>query len=509
MIDIAIIVVFVLGYLAIALEHPLKIDKAATALLIGMVCWGIYAVNVDSVIEVDRTQSINQIVAHHVAEQGPTHAEGDSAAVMKMITPNDRAAEFFQEKIIEETFDNQNSGHEGTPHYKDPEHTPHYIHEYVEHWLAHHLFEIASILFFLLGAMTIVELVDAHEGFAVITDRITTTNKVKLLWIIAILAFFFSAALDNLTTTIVMISLLRKLIADKQTRWLFVGVVVIAANAGGAWSPIGDVTTTMLWIKGQLPHVPTIIVNIILPSMVALLVPLLILSFRLKGKIERPEKSEEMEHAEPTTSKERMSILLIGFLGLVFVPIFKTYTHLPPFMGMMLSLGVVWAYTEIIHRKKNHEQKHHLSVIGVLQKIDTASVLFFLGILMAVAALQEVGHLNIMSAWLDETIGNLYAVNISIGFLSAIVDNVPLVAAAQGMYPIAESGDLAANGTFWQFLAYCAGTGGSALIIGSAAGVAAMGLERIDFIWYMKKISLLAIVGYLAGAFTYILMFGL
>jgi len=426
--EILMIVVFVLGYLAIALEHPIKIDKAASSLITGMVCWALYVF---------------------------TGAE---------------------------------------PHI-------------VEEGLTHHLYEIASILFFLLGAMTIVELVDAHEGFAVITDRIKTTNKVKLLWILSVLTFFFSAALDNLTTSIVMVSLLRKLIDDKETRWLYAGVVIIAANAGGAWSPIGDVTTTMLWIKGQLPDVLIIITNLFIPSVFTLLVPLIIMTFVLKGDVKRPRKREGIEHyINPTSSYERSLVFGLGVAGLLFVPVFKTVTHLPPFMGMMLSLGILWVVTEIVHRKKNREEKSKLSVLYVLHRIDSASVLFFLGILLAVSALQEVGHLNVVSAWLDKTIGNIYAINMAIGLLSAVVDNVPLVAAAQGMYDIEPTGPFAASGHFWQFLAYCAGTGGSALIIGSAAGVAVMGLEKIDFIWYMKKISLLAISGYVAGAAVYYLI---
>jgi len=429
--EILMIVVFVLGYLAIALEHPIKIDKAATSLIIGMLCWTLYVF----------TGADSHVVLHGL---------------------------------------NNDTG------------------------LYHHMFDIASILFFLLGAMTIVELVDAHEGFAVITDRITTTNKVKLMWILGFITFFMSAALDNLTTSIVMISLLRKLIDDKETRWLFAGIVVIAANAGGAWSPIGDVTTTMLWIKGQLPDTLIIIKNLFIPSVVATVVPLAILSFTMKGELRRPQRREGIEHfINPTTTFERSLIFILGITGLLFVPVFKTVTHLPPFMGMMLSLGVLWVVTEVVHRKKNREEKSKLSVLYVLHRIDTASVLFFLGILMAVAALQEVGHLDQVAGFLSATIGNIYAINMAIGLLSAVVDNVPLVAAAQGMYPIAATGEYAASGVFWQFLAFCAGTGGSALIIGSAAGVAVMGLEKIDFIWYLKRISLLAISGYFAGAAVY------
>ena len=427
------IVVFVLGYLAIALEHPLRIDKAASALITGVLCWALLVLGGSEIFP-----SIGHI-SHHIEEN-----------------------------------------------------------------LLHHLAEIASILFFLLGAMTIVELVDAHEGFSVITDRIKTKNKVKLLWIITILTFFFSAVLDNLTTSIVMISLLRTLIKDKETRWIFAGMVIIAANAGGAWSPIGDVTTTMLWIGDQLT-VGTIVSQLIIPSMVALIVPMTIMSFIMKGEVERPIKVNVAEHyTDPTTPFERNLVFIAGVLGLLFVPVFKTYTHLPPFMGMMFSLGVLWVITEVIHRSKNYETKSHLSVIGVLRKVDTASVLFFLGILLAVSALQTAGHLKEMAGFLDEQIGDIFTINIVIGLLSAIVDNVPLVAAAMGMYEISADGVFAQDGTFWQFLAYCAGTGGSALIIGSAAGVAVMGLEKIDFIWYLKRISLLAIAGYLAGAFTYI-----
>jgi Na+/H+ antiporter NhaD/arsenite permease-like protein len=355
--------------------------------------------------------------------------------------------------------------------------------------------------------MTIVELIDAHEGFAIITDKITTTKKVKLLWIISVLTFFFSAALDNLTTSIVMISLLRKLIGDKYDRWFFAGIVVVAANAGGAWSPIGDVTTTMLWIGGQLTTA-TIISTLFIPSLVAMVVPLLVLTFTMKGNVERPITKEGLEHyINPTTAFERNLIFFLGLAGLLFVPIFKTVTHLPPFMGMMLSLGVMWAVTEVIHSSKNREDKSHLSVIGVLRKVDTASVLFFLGILLAVAGLQSAGHLAVMAGSLNDAFdGNIYAINIVIGLLSSIVDNVPLVAGSMGMYEVVEAGAFAQDGVFWQFLAFCAGTGGSALIIGSAAGVAVMGLEKIDFVWYLKKISILALIGYFAGAGTYILM---
>ena len=396
------IVVFVLGYLAIAFEHSIKIDKAPTALLIGMICWALYVF----------TGISPEVIEHGV------------------------------------------SGHSG---------------------LYHHLYDIANILLFLLGAMTIVELIDAHNGFSIITNLIKTDNKIKLLWVLTFITFFLSSVLDNLTTAIVMISLLRKLVDDKQTRWFFAGMVIIAANAGGAFSPIGDVTTTMLWIKGQLPDEAAMISSLFLPSLATIVAPLIVLSFTMKGKVDRP-KLKESNSEESLTSFEKNLIFALGIGGLLFVPVFKTITHLPPFMGMMISLAVIWVVSEIMHRNKLEEVKNKFSVLSMLKKIDTASVLFFLGILMAVAALQEVGHLNVMATFLDEKIGDIYAINIAIGFLSSIIDNVPLVAAAQGMYPIATEGVFAGGGTFWELLAYCAGTGGSCLIIGSAAGVAVMGL---------------------------------
>jgi Na+/H+ antiporter NhaD/arsenite permease-like protein len=428
MIFTLMIVVFVLGYLAIALEHPLKIDKAASALIIGALCWALFA--------------FSGIESHHLTEE-----------------------------------------------------------------LRHHLVDIAEILFFLLGAMTIVELIDAHEGFAIITDKITTNKKVALMWILSLITFFFSAALDNLTTAIVMSALLTKLIKDKETLWMFAGMVILTANAGGAWSPIGDITTIMLWIGGQVTA-GSIITNIFIPSLVCALVPLIYLSFKLKGEVQRPVLTETKEHyLDPTSSFERNLIFYMGVGGLLFIPIFKTVTHLPPYLGMMLSLGILWLITEILHRSKNHEKRAELSVIGVLKKVDVPTIFFFLGILLAVASLQSAGHLGLVAGILDEkTGGNIYAINIVIGLLSSIVDNVPLVAGAMGMYDIKGIGDYAVDGKFWQFLAYCAGTGGSVLIIGSAAGVAVMGILKVDFIWYMKKISLLALMGYLAGAATYILI---
>ncbi|GAB5540137.1 MAG: sodium:proton antiporter NhaD [Salibacteraceae bacterium] len=452
------VVVFVIGYLMIALEHPIHIDKAASALLIGAITWTIFALNADAILE-------------------------GSVGFM----------EYLKEYAL------LNEGQT-----TDAQH-------YVTHELGHHLSEIAEILFFLLGAMTIVELIDAHEGFALITDRINTANKVKLVWILSVLTFFLSAALDNLTTAIVMSALLKKLIKSKEDLWLFAGMVIISANAGGAWSPIGDVTTIMLWIGGQVTAA-NIVVKLIVPSLVAMLVPLGILSFTLKGEITRKLGMVERHHLEDrTTPTEQKTVLFLGVGALLFVPIFKTVTHLPPYMGVLLGLGVLWTVTEIMHRSKNQADKSKLSVIGVLQKVDTPSVLFFLGILAAVGSLQSAGHLRIMATFLNDTIGNMYVINMVIGVLSSIVDNVPLVAGAMGMYDVLPEGATAIAGsaypvdhTFWEFLAYCAGTGGSCLIIGSAAGVAVMGILNIDFIWYVKKISLLAFVGYIAGAFTFI-----
>ena len=415
------IAIFVIGYAMIALEHPLKINKSATAVLLAAVIWAVFALF------------------------GPGIKDGA---------------------------------------------------------LIHHLGETAEILFFLLGAMTIVEIIDKHDGFSIITDRITTTSKRKLLWIISILTFFMSAVLDNLTTSIVMCALLRKLVGDKNTRWFFAGMVILAANAGGAWSPIGDVTTIMLWIKGNITA-GSIILETIIPSLVSLLVPVAIIGMTMKGKLERPEKVES-EATSSVTRKQSLLILCMGVALLLFVPFFKTITHLPPYLGILFGLGILWITTEIMH-KNNPTNYSRLNVTAIIQKVDVPSVLFFLGILMAVSCLNEAGHLGLLAGALNE-LGNVYVINIVIGVLSSIIDNVPLVAAAMGMYPIEAIGNFAIDGAFWEGLAYCAGTGGSLLIIGSAAGVAVMGMEKIDFIWYLKKISLWALIGYLAGAGTFYLM---
>ena len=345
--------------------------------------------------------------------------------------------------------------------------------------------------------MTIVELVDIHQGFKIITDRINTTNRVKLLWILSIVAFFFSAVLDNLTAAIVMGALLSKIIKDKNDLWFFGGMMIIAANAGGAWSPIGDVTTIMLWIAGKVTAL-NIISSTILPSIICMVVPLLYVSIRLKGHVSLTNINVDAEE-NITTSKERNLVFLLGVLGLLFVPIFKLVTNLPPYMGMLFSLGVIWIVTEILHRNKTYEKRKALTVIGAVKKIDILTIFFFLGILLAVHGLQTIGALADIAAFLKETFnGNIFIINVIIGLLSAVVDNVPLVAGAIKMYP-----NELVDSSFWEFLAYCAGTGGSILIIGSAAGVAIMGILKIDFFWYLRRITLLALLGYVSGAFCY------
>jgi len=462
------VIVFVLGYLAIALEHPLHIDKAIPALAIGTLLWVLYIFGAYDIFTAGLSDSWNEYIHNSPGD----HAEHGIEAMRHFI---------------------------------------------VDREIIHHLGEISEILFFLLGAMTIVEVIDKHDGFKIITDRIKTTKKTKLLWILSFLTFFMSAALDNLTTTIVMVALLRKLISEKETRWFFASMVVLAANAGGAWSPIGDVTTIMLWIGGQVTTA-TIMARVIIPSLVTMVVPLAVLSLILKGEVHRPtiDRNEKIY----TTPFERKLLLIMGVSGLLFVPVFKTVTHLPPYMGMLLSLAVIWITSELLHKNKPDEYKKRLKVIYILEHVDTPTIFFFLGILSAVAALQSAGQLTVLAGWLDEKLGNIFLIDLAIGVLSSVVDNVPLVAGAMGMYPIENPATIAAmtdpvaieyahnfiqDGLFWEFLAYCAGTGGSILIIGSAAGVAAMGMEKIDFIWYLKRISLLALLGYVAGAGVYYL----
>jgi len=363
-------------------------------------------------------------------------------------------------------------------------------------FLAEHVSNVSQIIFFLLAAMTLVELIDSHKGFKIITDAINTRSKKKMLWLIGLIAFFLSAVLDNLTTTILMISLLRKLIKSMQDRFLLGSMVVVAANAGGAWTPIGDVTTTMLWIGGQITTIP-IIKSLFFPSLFSLFVSLFFLGFNMKGNYPDLIKDQSKEKTEPGAK----IVFSLGVLALICVPLFKSWIGLPPFMGMLIGLGILWLVTDILHHP--HEDRHHLRVPHVLTKIDTSGVLFFLGILLSINALETVGLLKSLAIFLGNHIENLAVIATSIGLISAIVDNVPLVAATMGMY------DLSAFPTdsyLWQMIAYCAGTGGSILIIGSAAGVAFMGMEKVDFVWYLKKISLKALSGYLAGMALYLLI---
>lgn len=416
-----IIIIFCVGYLFIALEHAVDINKTATALVTGVLCWTVYILNGD----------------HHS----------------------------------------------------------------ITHQLLENLGEISSILFFLMGAMTIVELIDSHDGFEIINKAITTKKLSSLLWIICILTFFLSAVLDNLTTTIVMVTLCLKLIHHQQYRLTFIGLIIIAANAGGAWSPIGDVTTTMLWIGGQI-STTAIIGKLIVPSAVSLLVPLTIASFMMKGELKGADISELKDETVRASASEQRLILFSGIGVLLFVPVFKTVTHLPPFMGMLLGLGFLWILTELVHRGKDEQQKQKLSVIRALERMDVPSVLFFLGILLSVGALQNTGQLNELASKLSDTFEGENMVLTLIGAISAIVDNVPIVAATIGMYSVEV---FPIDHRFWLLLAFCAGTGGSLLIIGSAAGVAAMGLEKISFGWYVRHISWLALLGYLTGIATFII----
>ncbi|MBK6976796.1 MAG: sodium:proton antiporter NhaD [Cytophagaceae bacterium] len=366
--------------------------------------------------------------------------------------------------------------------------------------LLKHVSDISSILFFLMGAMTIVEIIATYGGFEIITEKISTRKQSTLLWIIAIIAFFMSSVLDNLTTTIVIVALLRKLIADSKIRLLFAGIVVIAANAGGAWTPIGDVTTTMLWIGGQITT-GNIMRQLFVPSLVSLLVPLAISAFTLKGELP-PVVADKHSHDSPSAHFGKVIIFWAGMLGLLSVPVFKTLTHLPPFMGMMLALGVIWVIGEFLIKNKDEHTQRKFNILRALEKIDLPSVLFFLGILLAVASLENIGALHHAAEWLDAHVSNQTIVVTIIGLLSSIVDNVPLVAASMGMYSLEQ---FPVDHEFWELLAFCAGTGGSILIIGSAAGVAAMGLEKIEFFWYMKKISLYALIGYFAGIGVFLL----
>jgi Na+/H+ antiporter NhaD/arsenite permease-like protein len=461
------IAIFVLGYAGIATEHNLKVNKAGIALITGIVLWVVYIFAADYFV--------------------PAFNGADFQHFLR-ITPQVDAL----------------SDHEQ------------YIRFVVDSQVLDHIGDIAETLLFLMGAMTIVELIDVHGGFSFVTNRITTRNKHRLLWTISVLTFFMSALLDNMTTAIVMIMMLRKLIANYKERWLFGSVIVIAANCGGAWSPIGDVTTIMLWVKGNISTLPTIF-NLFIPCLVSMLIPVFIANRLLHGILSAPDYKDEIPELQRLMSKtERLSILVLGIACLVSIPVFKAVTHLPPFMGVMLALGILWIYTEIMYnRTQNIDESIKERVSSVLKRIDMSTILFFLGILLSVAALQCAGVLSGFAGFLDEKVHNIYAINVLIGALSSIVDNVPLVAAAIGMYPIADAALVAdvadsaymatfvQDGAFWQLLTYCAGVGGSILIIGSAAGVVVMGLEKIRFGWYMKNISLMALCGYLAGVAVY------
>lgn len=417
--EIALLIIFAIGYAVIAFEHRLGVNKAAAALITGVLLWTVFIVSASD------PYSISESLSHHIGQT-------------------------------------------------------------------------AGILFFLMGAMTIVELIAAYDGFELITKRITTRDKRKLLWLVALLSFFLSATLDNLTTAIVMVSLARELLTERKDKLLFAGIIVIAANAGGAWSPIGDVTTTMLWIGGQITSL-NIIKALILPSLTCLIAPLLVVTFTVKGSVVRPERTPDK--LRPASLFEQRAVLFGGICILIMVPVFKTITHLPPYMGMLIGLGVLWIITEAM-RSQNGESAKELSVTRVLQRIDTPSILFFLGILIAIACLETAGILRYFAQMLDAKIGNLNAIVISIGLLSSILDNVPLTAATMAMYPLHL---FPTDHYLWEFMAYSAGTGGSILIIGSAAGVVAMGMEKIEFGWYLKRFSWLAALGFFAGAGMYIL----
>lgn len=438
--SIAIILAFVIGYLFIAIESVTKINKAAIALLMFVVCWTIFMIDPASLV--------------------PALASVDHSQMANAVS-----------KIIEE-----------------------------------HLGETGTTLFFLMGAMTIVELVDQNGSFNFVKDTLKTKSKRSLLWRIAIMTFILSAILDNLTTSIVMIMILRKLVKERKDRVIYASLVIIAANSGGAFSPIGDVTTIMLWNKGVITAAG-VITEVLIPSIVSMVIPAYVLSLSLKGELVVPEAKKAANAEEDyLTASQRKLIFFLGVGGLIFVPIFKTITHLPPFVGILLVLGILWTVTESMYRHLEHDDSDGMQkrVSRMLTRIDMSTILFFLGILMAVGALQTIGALaqlgEGLNVWFD---GNHYLVTGIIGVLSSIVDNVPLVAGCMGMYPVQAVGDMAVDGIFWQLLAYCAGVGGSMLIIGSAAGVVVMGLEKITFGWYMKHISWVAFLGYIAGIVSY------
>lgn len=464
------IIVFIIGYLMIATEHKLQIDKAAVALITAGLLWVIYILAFPLLAQVTNPEHFREFIL-----ENPQFA---SLSLVEQCTKY-----IIDIQIIES------------------------------------LGEISETLFFLLGAMTIVEIIDVHGGFHIITGKISSTNKKRLLWIITSITFFMSALLDNMTTSIVMVMLLRKIISNYKERWIFASMIIIAANSGGAWSPIGDVTTIMLWVKGKVTAIP-LVTQLLIPSLISTLVPLAIATKMLKGHIEPIKRIQSKTQLSSfISSKERHFIFFLGLACLLYVPIFKHFTHLPPFVGVLIGLGVLWVYTEIMYRRKRNMdegQKHR--VTRVIRRVDTPTILFFLGILLAVGALQSTGMLNGLGDMLNSKVHNIYAIDMIIGALSSVVDNVPLVAVAMGMYPVVDPASLATiadpqfmqhfvvDGNFWLFLAYCSGVGGSMLIIGSVSGVVIMGIEKITFSWYLKNFSLLAALGYIAGALAFILM---
>ncbi|WP_294140609.1 sodium:proton antiporter NhaD [uncultured Sanguibacteroides sp.] len=462
----ATILLFISGYTIIALEHQLGINKTATALVLGMLLWTLCIFTGPDIIISANSTSFHE----YIAANPPLHSLS------------------LREQAIQYLINLQ---------------------------IIDHLGNIAEILFYLLGAMTIVEIIDTHHGFDLITKQIKTKNKKKLLWLIAFITFFMSAVLDNLTTAMVMVMLLRRLISDQTERWIFGSIVILAANAGGTWTPIGDVTTIMLWIHDNITAAH-IMKQLLFPSLISIVIPLIIVSFRIKGNTTSVNNApRETGNNLSVSHREQLIILLLGIICLLFVPVFKSTTHLPPFVGILLALGMLWIYLEILYnRKKTTSVTFPYRVSAILSKIDYSTLLFFLGILLSVAALQTLGVLNHMAAFLNEKLDNIYLIDSIIGLLSSIIDNVPLVAAAMGMYPLVTPDtqpltpylmNFVTNGTFWELLAYCAGVGGSILIIGSAAGVVVMGLERINFVWYLKHITWIALLGYLGGIAVYIL----
>lgn len=456
---LTLILLFLIGYICIAVEHPLRIDKTAIALLLGMVMWVVYALGAEWIVPLVDADELARYIGDN-----PRIATSSLA---------DQCLDFvLNVKVVES------------------------------------LGDISQTLFFLIGAMTIVELIDVHGGFTVITDHITTRSKRILMFVLCITTFLFSAVLDNMTTTIVMILLLRKLISDKNERWLYAGMIIIAANTGGAWSPIGDVTTIMLWVKGNVTA-GALITYVLLPSFVAMVVPMMGTAKLIHGKL--PPIAQESKALSEISRRERMTIFILGVSGLIFVPIFKSITHMPPFIGILLALAILWIFTEIFYNGKMLDRSREHRLPKVISRIDMPSILFFLGILMAVNVLDASGLLSAAATFLDEKIHNVFVISILLGVMSSIFDNVPLVAGVMGMYPVALPGaeGYAANfvidGNFWEFLSYCAGVRGSLLIIGSAAGVIAMGLEKISFGWYLKRFTWLAFLGYIAGAAVYML----